>query len=129
MADGALIGNAPAIKRGRVAHTDGSETVVTGAEITLPSTEGYYVLRAFAAGGSATATNKYALGVVAGVFVNEGAANVGESVQLGTNRTGYTAAITVSGLTARLSVTAANGVYSAGFIECLEGVELAITPA
>lgn len=129
MADGDNIGSAPRMARGKVAHTDGSATVVTGAEVALPATEGYYVLRGFVAGGSASATNKYALGVVAGVYVNSGGAVVGESLQLGTSGTGYAVAVTVSGLSARLSVTAANGVYTTGFLECLDGVELAISPA
>ena len=121
MADGAIIGQAPRMGRGRVAHTDGTATVV--ASVTMPSTEGYYVVRAFAAGGKSAITDKFALAVVGCAIVNNGGAGIGESVPT-TSGTGYTAAITASGLTLSLSVTAANGVYSTGFIEVLDGVEL-----
>lgn len=126
MADGDLL-KQYGMKRGSAAHTDGTATVV--ASVTLPSTEGYYTVRGFAAGGKAGLSSKYSLAVAGCVYVDGGAAGVGESLPMVTSASGYTIAITVSGLAVRVSVTAENGVYSAGFIEVLSGVELAISPA
>ncbi len=126
MADGAAMKWLPK-GRGRAAHTDANPTIV--ASMTLPaSPEGYYAVRANVGGGKAGATSKYALAVAGSVMVNEGAASVGESVPT-TSGSGFTAAITVSGLVVSVSVTAESGVYSTGTIEALDGVELAISPA
>lgn len=127
MADGDVIKNAPRMARGRVAHTDSNPTVV--ATVTLPSTEGYYVVRGFAAGGKSTSGNKFSLALAACVYVDGGAAGLGEVLPMVTSGTGYTISLSYSGLSVRLTVTAENGVYSAGFLEVLDGVELTITPA
>lgn len=114
-------------KTGQKAHTDGTQQAV--ATITLPSIEGYYVISGDVAWGTASATGKGRAHCEAVAMVDGGAVTVVQSELSNIGSTGYVAAITASGMTVSISLTAASGVRSVGVIECRAGVELNITPA
>lgn len=115
-------------KTGQKAHTDGTQQAV--ATITLPNVEGYYDCEGSVSFGTAAASGKGRAKAGGCVMVNDGAASVGAQGEYhNVGGTGYVAAITTSGLTVSISLTAANGVRSVGRITCEAGVELAITPA
>lgn len=115
-------------KTNQKAHTDGTQQAV--ATITLPNIEGYYYVEGGVAWGTASASGKGVARCIACVMVNDGAASIGAQAETdNVGGTGYVAALTASGLTVSISLTAANGVRSIGWVECKAGVELAITPA
>jgi len=125
MADGAILGRRTAI--GQVSHSDGSATVV--ATLTLPDQEGHYHVVARVAGGNAAKSSKFAMTVLGMIQIDGSATEIGaqsETDNIGAS--GYSAALSVSGLTVRLEVTAASGVRSVAFLEGF-GVEMALTAA
>lgn len=130
MADGALqFGSGGYVARavGQVLCTDGNATVV--ATLTLPNVEGHYHVFARVAGGNAGKSSKLAITLHAYVDIDGGAAEVTGSAELGNvGGSGYTAAITVSGLAVRVAITAANGIRAVALLEII-GVEMALTAA
>lgn len=127
MADGTIMGRRA--RYGTVVPGSAAETVITGCEYTLPTTDGFYKIHGEIATMSPGAGSKQAIEVNGHVFVNDGAAAVGVDEMHGNaGGAGITGSIDVSGTTVRLTVQDCSGIRAVGMLE-LFGVEMTITPA
>lgn len=127
MADGAIMGRRA--RYGTVVPGSAAETVITGCEITLWTTDGFYKVHGEIATMAPGAGSKQAIEVNAQVFVNDGAASVGASEMHGNvGGAGITGDVDVSGTTVRLTVQDCNGIRAVGMLEVF-GVEMSISPA
>lgn len=127
MADGDITGRLA--RYGTVVPASAAETVITGCEITLPTSDGFYDVTGRVALQNAANSVHGAIMVRAEAYVNDSAVTVGV---VGTvhdvGSTGAAVNFDVTGTTLKLTVADANGIRVVGLLE-LFGCEFVITPA
>lgn len=127
MADGAIMGRRA--RYGTVVPGSAAETVITGCEYTLPTTDGFYKIHGEIALNNPSNSVHGAIEVNAEVYVNDSAVAVGaEQMHGNVGGAGVTGGLSVTGTTVRLTVQDCSGIRAVGMLE-LFGVEMTITPA